>query len=143
MVDRYGFETARQPFERTYRAMSNLDDMHENGVHDYMKFIKFGYGRATDHASKDIRSGYMSREEGIEMVRKYDHVKPMRDLSRWLAYVRMTEQEFDQIADGFRDPRVWWIENGKWWKQNVWGEPSSYGPVCLPDKAQLQKYLRN
>ena len=27
-----------------------------------------------DHASKDIRTGYMSREEGIEMVRKYDHI---------------------------------------------------------------------
>jgi N-acetyl sugar amidotransferase len=141
MVERYGFETAREPFERTYRRMSNLDDMHENGVHDYMKFIKFGYGRATDHASKDIRSGYMTREEGVAMVRKYDHVKPMRDLKRWLEYVGMSEDEFDRIADGFRDPRVWWIEDGKWWKHNVWGEPSSYGHVHLGREAQ-QRYYR-
>ena len=50
--------------------MSNLDDRYENGVHDLLKFVKFGYGRASDHASKDIRSGYMTREEGIEMVKK-------------------------------------------------------------------------
>jgi N-acetyl sugar amidotransferase len=125
----YGFELAEQPFERTYRRMSNLDDMHENGIHDYMKFVKFGYGRASDHASKDIRLGYMSREEGIEMVRRYDHVKPRRDLDRWLDYVGVTEEEFDEIADSFRDPRVWRRdEAGNWVKDNIWDateEPAS------------------
>jgi hypothetical protein len=100
--------------------MSNLDDMHENGVHDYLKYIKFGYGRGTDHACKDIRGGLMSREEGIEMVRKYDHVKP-RDLSRWLQYVGMSEEEFDRIADTFRDQRVWErLPDGSWVKDNIW-----------------------
>ena len=36
-----------------------------------LKFIKFGYGRATDHASKDIRTGDMTREQGMKMVKKY------------------------------------------------------------------------
>lgn len=126
-----GWRPAQQPFERTYRTISNLDDMHENGIHDYLKFVKFGYGRATDHACKDIRAGLMSREQGIEMVRKYDHVKPRRDLERWLAYVGMTEDEFDHVCDTFRDPRVWRVENGQWVKQNIWGTPSAYGPVRL------------
>jgi N-acetyl sugar amidotransferase len=120
MKEMYDFEFAKEPFERTYRTISNLDDMHENGVHDYMKYIKFGYGRATDHASKDIRSGYMTREKGIEMVRKYDHVKS-RDLKRWLEYVSISEEEFDRIADTFRDKRVWWKDdNGEWKKDNIW-----------------------
>jgi len=140
--DRYAFEFARQPFDRTYRTMSNLDDMHENGVHDYLKFIKFGYGRGSDHSCKDIRDGLMTREQGIEMVRRYDHVKPRRDLERWLHYVGMTEAEFDRIADGFRDPRVWWIDGGQWWKDNLWGEASAYGPVALPDGEARAKYMR-
>ena len=37
--------------------------MHENGAHDYLKFIKFRYGRGTDHSTKDIRLGYMNREK--------------------------------------------------------------------------------
>jgi hypothetical protein len=126
----YKWQGAQQPFERTYRRMSNLDDMHENGIHDYLKFVKFGYGRASDHACKDVRSGRMTRDEGIEMVRKYDHVKPMRDLTRWLEYVGMSEQEFDTVCDRFRDPRVWKIENGQWVKDNIWGESSAYGPVA-------------
>jgi len=125
----YGWKEAEQPFERTYRTFSNLDDMHENGIHDYLKFVKLGYGRATDHAMKDIREGRMTREEGIEMVKKYDHVKPYRDLNRWLKYVDMTEDEFDYICDSFRDPRVWRIENGQWVKDNIWGGSSAYGPI--------------
>ncbi|HSI10804.1 MAG TPA: N-acetyl sugar amidotransferase [Chthoniobacter sp.] len=129
VVEKYGWRPAQQPFERTYRMFSNLDDMHENGIHDYLKFIKIGYGRGTDHACKDIRSGLMTRAQGIEMVRKYDHVKPRRDLERWLRYVGMSEEEFDATCDRFRDPRVWRIENGQWVKDNVWGEPASFGPV--------------
>jgi hypothetical protein len=120
--------------------MSNLDDRYENGIHDLLKFVKFGYGRGSDHASKDIRTGYMSREEGIEMVKKYDHVVSS-DLNYWLNYVDMTEQEFWEIADTFRDPRVWWIENGEWWKDNIWGTPSSYGKVYL-NTNEHAKYLK-
>ena len=98
--------------------MSNLDDMHENGVHDYLKYIKFGYGRATDHASKDIRSGKITRDKAIKLVKKYDHIKPS-DLKRWLNYVGMTETAFDFVADSFRDSRVWKKNNGKWTKKEI------------------------
>jgi N-acetyl sugar amidotransferase len=141
--EQYQFECARQPFERTYRTMSNLDDMHENGIHDYMKFIKFGYGRASDHSSKDIRAGYMTRAQGIDMVCKYDHIKPRRDLERWLEYVGMTEEEFDQTADTFRDQRVWWIKDGQWWKKNIDGTASAYGPVHLSDRSKVKLFEAN
>jgi len=119
VMRKYGFKTPDEPFDRTYRMSSNLDDMHENGVHDYLKYIKFGYGRCTDHVCKDIRDGKLSRKKGIELVRKYDAVKP-RDLKRWLEYVGMSEKEFDKIADTFRDRRVWQKQNGVWMKDNIW-----------------------
>lgn len=138
--DKYGWKTGDREFERTYRKMSNLDDRYENGAHDLLKFVKFGYGRASDHASKDIRSGYMTREQGIEMVRKYDHVVSS-DLYHWLEYVNMSEKEFWEIADTFRDPRVWWIQDGQWVKNNLWGGSSSYGPVHLNEE-KSKKYIR-
>jgi imidazoleglycerol phosphate synthase cyclase subunit len=121
VVEKYGFEVSDVPFERTYRRMSNLDDMHENGVHDYLKYIKFGYGRCTDHVCKDIRADLMTREQGLELVRRMDHVKSS-DLKRWLEYVGMTEDEFDRVADTFRDPRVWRMERGAWVKDDPWAE---------------------
>lgn len=140
MIKEYNWKPAVKPFQRTYRTMSNLDDRYENGIHDLLKFIKFGYGRASDHASKDIRAGLMTREQGIEMVKKYDHVVS-DDLDYWLDYVGLTEKEFWETADTFRDPRVWWIEDNKWQKENVWGGASSYGPVHLP-VGRRDKYIR-
>lgn len=141
MIDKYGWVPYQGDFQRTYRKFSNLDDRYENGLHDYLKFIKFGYGRGSDHASKDIRTGYMDRDTAIEMVKKYDHVIP-DDLYYWLEYVSMSEEEFWFVADSFRDPRVWWIYEGEWWKENIWGEPSSYGPVHLQEDLQ-SKYIRD
>lgn len=127
--ERYGFKTREQPFERTYRQMSNLDDRYENGIHDLLKYVKFGYGRASDHASKDIRTGYMTREQGIEKVRQHDHVVSS-DLWYWLDYVGMSEAEFWKVADGFRDPRVWRRgRNGEWEKDNIWDAASEAAPV--------------
>lgn len=140
VMKNYDWRQAEKPFERTYRRFSNLDDRYENGIHDLMKFIKFGYGRASDHASKDIKEGYMTREVGIKMVKQYDSVISS-DLEYWLDYVDMSEQEFWAIADSFRDPRVWWIDNGKWWKDNIWGEIACYGDVSLT-KGQIKEFQK-
>lgn len=141
MQEKYGFLEAEVPFERTYRKMSNLDDMHENGIHDYMKFVKFGYGRATDHVCKDIRAGKISREEGVVIVEAMDPVKSS-DLGRWLEYVGWTEDEFDRIADRFRDPRVWWIKDGRWWKATLNGQIKEYGPLHLSKKEMERFYIQ-
>ena len=127
VTERYGFEVSDEPFDRTYRRMSNLDDMHENGAHDYLKFVKFGYGRATDHACKDVRAGLMTRDRALELIAHYDPIKP-RDLQRWFSYVGMTEDEFDRIADTFRDPRVWRRDGGRWLKEDPASVPLERAP---------------
>ena len=120
MIDLYGFELYDRPFDRTYRRDSNLNDIHDNGIHDYLKYVKFGYGRATDHACRDIRNGALSREDGIEMVREHDHVIPS-DIPRWLEYVGWKRSHFDEVADRFRDARVWARDGcGGWVKDNIW-----------------------
>jgi N-acetyl sugar amidotransferase len=119
VVEKFGFEFNPEPMDRTYSRDSNLNNIHD-GLHDYMKFVKFGYGRVHDHASRDIRNGILSRDQAIELVRQYEAVVP-GDLTRWLSYVGMTRTEFETIADSFRDPRVW-VKNeyGQWIKDNVW-----------------------
>ena len=72
----------------------------------------------------------MTRDEGIEMVLEYDHVRPTRDLARWLDYVDMPENEFNRVADSFRDPRVWWVESGRWHKHCIDGKVRGYELVA-------------
>ncbi|MDC1075681.1 N-acetyl sugar amidotransferase [Litorivicinus sp.] len=112
--ERYGFETSPVKFDRTYRVGSNLDDMHENGLHDWLKYVKFGYGRATDHGSKDIRLGVMDREEVLPLARQLDSVLP-NDLDRWLQYTNISRDLFFLFANAFRSPDVWAHEDGVWY----------------------------
>ena len=51
------------------RYKSNECIMH--GMHDYTKYLKRGFGRATDHASQDVRAGIITREEGFDLIKKY------------------------------------------------------------------------
>tara|TARA_B100000035_G_C21030934_1_gene568419 strand:+ start:206 stop:1336 length:1131 start_codon:yes stop_codon:yes gene_type:complete len=127
IAKKFGFQIPEEPFQRTYRRASNLDDRYENGVHDYLKYVKFGYGRATDHASRDIRLGKLTRKEGIEMVKKYDHVIS-DDLYHWLDYVKMSEKDFWEHCDTLRDKRVWRKENDVWVKDNIWDEWKKNAP---------------
>ena len=63
----------------------------------------------------------MTREQALELIRQYDHVKPS-DLARWLPYAKLSEEQFDRIANTFRDSRVWRLEEGEWVKDNIWDE---------------------
>jgi N-acetyl sugar amidotransferase len=105
MIEKFGFETA-QKRDRTFNLYDKLDDLHANGVHDYLKYLKFGYGRATDDASTEIRHRRMTREEGIAMVTAYDPVRP-KDLDVYLRFVGMSEEEFVGMLDPLRDPQIW------------------------------------
>tara|TARA_B110000027_G_scaffold131777_1_gene156682 strand:- start:106 stop:1332 length:1227 start_codon:yes stop_codon:yes gene_type:complete len=135
----YGWQEYKGNFQRTYRKISNLDDMHENGAHDYLKFVKYGYGRGSDHSTKDLRLGLITRDEGINYVKKYDHVIPTIDLNRWSEYTDISIDEFHFYSEKFRDPRVWYIKNNKWFKKNFLNEDESFGDVLL-DKKNHHKY---
>jgi len=104
MIKEYDFETTEGK-ERTFNLYDKNDDA-ANEVHDYLKYLKFGYGRATDDASHEIRMGRMTREEGVDMVAKYDSVKPS-SLKTYLEFMDMTEKEFLQSIDNMRDPEIW------------------------------------
>ena len=113
MIEKYGFETAQER-DRTFNLYDKLEDIHANGVHDYLKYLKFGYGRATDDASTEIRHGRMTREDGIRMVMRYDSKRPS-DLDLYLKFIGMTEEEFEAIIDHLRDPSIWEkTPDGKW-----------------------------
>jgi N-acetyl sugar amidotransferase len=66
MIEKYGFETGEQP--RTFNCYENVECPHCNGMHDYLKWLKFGYGRGTDHSSQLIRLGKMKRSTGIDKI---------------------------------------------------------------------------
>jgi len=98
--------------DRTFNLFAKVED-HANDVHDYLKYLKFGYGRATDDASMEIRHGRMTREEGIEMVRRYDAREPV-SLPYYCEFLGISVDDFYGLVEPMRDPSIWEKLNGSW-----------------------------
>lgn len=114
MIGMYGYETA--PQARTFDAYNDVDCFNYSDLHDYIKFLKWGYGKAIDHASREIRLKRLTREEGIELAGKYQNMPPSKtSLSLFLDWLGIGEEEFYEFINRKRDQRIWQKDsNGKW-----------------------------
>ena len=103
-----GFETLATTVEGSVVNYENIDN-HQTGIHDYFKFLKFGFGRATDIACLHLRRGRITRQDAIEMVRRHDGKFPWTYLGKPLAQIleplEMTVEEFTRICDRFTNKK--------------------------------------
>lgn len=89
------------PCEGTYTDYENLDCKWIGGLHDYLKFVKYGYGRATDNACIDIRNNRMTRLEGFRLAKKHEGKIPRKYLQDFLSLIQCTEKQFQDTVDRF------------------------------------------
>jgi len=101
IVKQHGFTTHKGPMEWTFLDYENLDTKYV-AIHDYFKYLKFGYGRATDQASIEIHHGRMTREEGLKLVEQYDKYLPEKYLDEFLKEMNLTIDEFTALCEKFR-----------------------------------------
>ena len=73
-----------------------IEDMLQ-GVQDYLKFIKRGYGRFSHLASIDIRNRRLTRDKALDMLPKWEGLRPA-SLDTLLTWLDMPEDEFYNIA---------------------------------------------
>jgi N-acetyl sugar amidotransferase len=112
MIKLYDYESALQT--RTFDTYNDVDCWNYSDVHDYIKWIKHGYGKVVDHACREIRLNHMTREEGLLMVEKYSSIQP-KNLPLFLNWIGMTENGFNYIIDQHRNPSIWKRnENWEW-----------------------------
>jgi len=104
MIELYGYETANQ--NRSFDTYNDVDCWMYNDVHDYLKWLKHGYGKALDQACREIRLGHMSRESGKELVNKYMFKEP-ENLGMFLNWLGITRNAFDYLVDEHRNPKFW------------------------------------
>jgi len=115
MIDLYNFATLKTPRDRSNNLYTKIDS-HVDDVHDYLCFLKFGYGRGTRHSTYDLREGKVTREDAIEIVRKYDRVRPST-LDTYLKFMGITETEFEDAIEHLRDPAIWEKDKSGSWYQ--------------------------
>lgn len=112
-MENTAFEPSPTRTTGSYSKYSGLDDKLE-WLHYYMMFIKFGMGRATADAAQEIRTGKITRDEGVELVRLYDHEFPEQFLDDYLQYMNLTRETFFEVIDKYRDAELW-EQTGNGW----------------------------
>lgn len=115
MIDLYQYETLEQT--RTFDSYNDVDCFNYSDVHDYIKFLKYGYGKITDHASREIRLRRMTREQGKILVKEYSCREPKK-LNLFLNWIGMTKNSFFYILDQHRNPKFWSRDENWEWKLN-------------------------
>lgn len=101
----YGFSVMDRAVETTYENFENLD-CYSNHLHDYLKYVKYGFGRSTDNACLDVRLGYIDRLEAVRLVNKYDGIPPKKAIKEYLNYTGFSEGEFFKIVDSYTNKRI-------------------------------------
>jgi hypothetical protein len=83
-------------------------------LHTYLMYLKFGFGRATQDASIEIRRGAMDRAQAVNLVRLYDGQYPDEFLETYLDYYQMTLAEFDEALDRWANRDLFEKVDGRW-----------------------------
>lgn len=128
MIRLYGYETMRQT--RTFDNYNDVDCFNYSDVHDYIKFLKWGYGKVNDHVAREIRLKRLDIEEGIRLIEEYLY-RPPRNLGLFLNWIGMTERAFYFVVDQHRSADAW-RRNEQWqWELKA---PVNQGMINVSSK---------
>lgn len=104
-----GFVSYAKTVEGSMVNYENLDN-HQTGIHDYFKFLKFGFGRATDLACLHIRRGRLNRQDGLDAVKRLDGQFPWEYLGKSLVDILkplgISLDEFISLCDKFTNKKI-------------------------------------
>jgi hypothetical protein len=108
-----GYKPNPERSEGTYSKYASLDDKMD-GMHFYMRYIKFGLGRCADDAAHEVRDGHIAREEGIALMKKYEGEFPQKYFQEFLEYLDTTQTHFWDVVDSWRSKHLWKKIGNKW-----------------------------
>jgi len=101
-----------------YYNFADIDDDFIS-IHHWMKWYKFGFTRAFDNLSLDIRKGMVTREKALNIIQKLGDQTPNISIDRFCEFIEIEENMLNQIIENFRNPDIW-----KKNKSGVWEIPN-------------------
>lgn len=91
-------------------------------LHTYLMYLKFGFGRANQDASIEVRRGAMDRHQALNLVKLYDGLYPEDFIETYLEYFEMTKEEFDDVLDKYANKGLFEKVDGFWKPKFVPGQ---------------------
>ncbi|MCW8914492.1 MAG: N-acetyl sugar amidotransferase [Magnetovibrio sp.] len=134
MIRNFGYETHSQA--GTFDTYNDIDCHHYSGLHDRIKYAKCGYGKVTDHATREIRLKRLSRQQGLDLVKAYaDHDAPDEQL--FLDWQGMSHDELWELIDQHRNPLFWEKDGSTWRQKNSVLDTTDAGDITPKEECQF------
>ncbi len=117
MIRDYGYKSSR--FARTFDTYDFVDCFNYMDLHDLLKLYKHGFSKVTDHASREIRFGRLSRDAALSLVREHEQA-PLQYLDQFCQWLGVQPHSLQFILDQFRNPRFWKEVGHRQWEFDGW-----------------------
>lgn len=117
MMREYGYRTTA--FARTFDCYDYVDCFNYMDLHDLLKMHKHGFSKVTDHASREIRFGRISRAQGLALVRQYEQI-PARYLGLFCDWMGMDTRSLQFVMNEHRNKSFWVEKSPGEWDFNGW-----------------------
>ena len=119
-VENTDFKPNFERLEGSYDKYASMDDKLD-WLHFYTFYIKFGMGRTSAATDQEIRSGVITRDEGVKLVKRFDGEFPSQYLKDCLNYMGISKKMFNQVIDKSRPKHLWLKKNGEWFLRHpIW-----------------------
>ena len=89
-------------------------DMAFIDIREHVKFLKFGYGRATDQLNIEIRSGKLKRSEALQKVISIDGRVSDISIKAFCDYLDISRNYFDTLVERFVNKELFTKNNDRW-----------------------------
>lgn len=119
-------------FKRTFDCYDYTDCFNYMDLHDLLKLYKHGYSKVTDHASREIRFGRITREEGLALVLKHEQ-GALNYSDQFCEWLGVTPQSLQFLMDQHRNPKFWMLEKPGKWKFVGWSQMRELSDRTAPD----------
>ena len=109
----YGFKGNDKPLTGYYR-FADVDDSFLVIIHHWLKWYKFGFTRLWDNLSLEIRNNRVTRDEAIALIAQRGDETPYKAIDAFCRYAQISQKQFFEIAERFRNNRIWSRDTGTW-----------------------------
>lgn len=119
MMCNYGYQTSL--FKRTFDCYDYTDCFNYMELHDLLKLYKHGYSKVTDHATREIRFGRITRKEGVGLVFKHEQ-EELKYSDQFCEWLGITPRSLQFLLDQHRNPKFWTLVKPGAWKFEGWSQ---------------------
>ena len=113
MIKKFGYKTCK--FNRTFDSYDYVDSYVYMEIHDLLKIYKHGYSKVTDHACREIRHKRISRSQGIDLVKKYEH-EQIRYADLFCKWLGINKKSLEYVLNRNRNRKFWEEYEPNFWK---------------------------